>query len=200
MTDIGPPEVRAFVASLPDDWATVIGLQGEKGNCIESARLATTVLPKLGVPCTAMACDVIVSNRSASDLIDHGVPLADWPPGAWSVGVDCDYQSPGASFQEPERRRGFGGHLVVVGDGWFLDATAPQFARPRQGIVVLAALVGPYDPEVPSATYDLPRGGTYSWRWRPEVKRWRTTPAWRQDISRQLLDAMTDAIARRMEA
>lgn len=196
-----PPEVDAFVDLLPSCFPLVKGLKGWKGRCIEACRLATALLPKIGVPCKALACDVNAVNAKAFELMTAGVPVSQWPKStdAWWVAIRCDYPSSGANFQEPDRRRGFGGHLVVVGEDWFLDLTAQQLHRPQYGILVRHPLTGPYDPAERGVEHLLDRGGRVHWYWRPEVKRWRTTPAWRQDVSRDLIKAMATAVAKRME-
>lgn len=194
MTDtFGPPEVRALVAVLPAWFATVEGLQGRRGRCVEACRVATATLRKMGVDCGALACDVDACNAGVTFGPVGAAP--DTPPTASSfvLQVSCDEPSSGANYDEPRRRQGFAGHLVVVGAGWFADLTAPQFHRPEHGVVVTGAALGPYDPLELGTEMDLPAGGRLRWYWRPEVKAWRTTPAWRQDVP-HAVDSLTRAI------
>lgn len=194
-----PLVVEALVEALPDDFATTVGIQGRKGRCIEAVRIVTAILPRMGVPCRPLACDVRAAGSLALDLLARRVPPARWPDQARIVEVECDAEVSGASFQEPNRRKGFGGHLVVVGDDWFLDVTAPQFHRPDRGIHVPGALSGPYDPADDGVEHSLDEGGLIRWLWRPEVARWRRTPAWRQDIPHHSAETLSAAIRRRLE-
>jgi|SRR5215831_4401093 len=54
---------------------------------------------------------------------------ADWPRGAYSVGID------GVAPSKPGR---WNGHLVAVTDTHLVDASLDQFARPRHGLNVVA--------------------------------------------------------------
>lgn len=197
---VGPPELHALVDILPSRFALVDPREsssgGPRGRCIEGTRLATAVLRHLGVDAAALACDVVAANRAGVALLAEGVPATEWPPHAWSIGVLCDIPRSGANRQEPGRRRGFAGHVVACGDGWFCDLTAQQFHRPERGLVVDAALAGPYDPAVARVSHDLPRGAVLVWKWRPEVRSYRTTPAWRQDVGHGLVLAMAERIKR----
>lgn len=212
-----PPEVLALVDLLPAGFAmtgeTVDGRR--RGRCIEAVRIATAVLPAAGVACRPMPCDALVYNAAARELVTAGVPLADWPAAAHSLGVAVDGDAyaergmvpggrggalePGGSLSEPYRRSGWAGHLVTVGDGWLLDLTAGQFARPDRGIVVEDAIAGPLEEASAGVEVDLDEGGILVYRWRPEAARWRRTPAWRQDVRRELVELMVERIRVRLE-
>lgn len=191
-----PPEVQALIDATPPDWG--VDPDGT-GYCIFASKLAVTVLQgRLGVPCKALACNLYVFNALAHPLFDQGVPMGLWPDAAWSVGVSSQSRGEIVSEQEPGRRHGFAGHVVVVGDGWFLDMTPHQLARPAKGIIVPGAMVGPYDPAIPGVRCALPEDGLAEWRWRPELKGWRTAPGWRKTIERSYLDAVVEAVQRRL--
>lgn len=199
-----PPEVYRFVELLPDDFALVGDGEApvtgrpprRRGRCIEAARLMVSVMSRLHVPAKALACDVVVLNGAARQAAEAHIDIGDWPPDAWSCGAQCAEPSPGANISEPYRRLGFGGHLVVAGEGWFVDLTVAQFDRPEHGITIAAdaGLVGAYDPTAAGARCELPRDAQISWIWRAKHKAWRTTPAWRQDVSRPLALTMAERI------
>lgn len=203
-----PPELHAFLALLPDDFAMVEAhetLDGRrKGRCVEATRLAVAVLQAVGLDARPLACDVMAANARAVPLLLDHVPVRSWSPGAWSTGSKCDDPPAQANLQEPTRRRGFAGHLLVAGDTWFCDLTAEQFHRPSKRIVVPGPVVGPYQPGEYGTVMQLENGANLTWVWRPEVKAYRTVPAWRQDVPRDLLNLVVqrvrDAMARAPEA
>lgn len=136
---------------LPEDFATTRGPDGRRrGRCVAATRVARAVLADLGVQSRPLACDVMAANAAAVRLIAEGIGADGWPPAAnaWSIGSRCDSTPPAPIANEPDRRRSFGGHLVLVGHGWFADLTAQQFHRPQLGILVPGAIVGPYDEDL----------------------------------------------------
>lgn len=199
-TDLIPAEVSALVRLLPDDFATTINpIDGRRrGRCVEACRIVRAVLGQLGVQTRPMACDVMAANAQAVELINQGLPAQSWGVGAWSIGCCCDSTRPAPISDEPARKRGFGGHLVLVGDGWFVDLTAQQFHRPELGIVVASALVGRWHEDQVAAELDLPRGGLLRWLWRPEIRSYRTVPAWRQDVGSEDTRNLVAAVRARL--
>lgn len=194
-----PPEAEALVETLPDSFATTIGIEGLKGRCVEASRIAVAVLSKMGTSCRAMACDADALNAAAEAARLADTPSNEWPVDAYSVGMRCDDTVTGRNFHEPARRRGFAGHLVVVGDDWFVDLTAAQLSRPDRGIVIPGAMAGPYVPGDTGVQCLLGDGAALRYFWRPEIAHWRTTPAWRQDIPPLLMDAAIRAIRHRLD-
>ena len=196
-----PAEVEHLVAVLPEGWAVTTETPdgSARGRCIESTRLALAVLAELGVGCRPMACEVMVFNQAAWERYQARTPKADWPAGCWSVGVAVEGGETGGSLTEPYRRPGWAGHLVVHGGHWFADFTAEQFHRPAHGITMTGAVVAPVDPEAVGVQAEMETGGTVAtWWWRPEVRGYRTTPAWRQDIPRTTVVGLAGLVRRRM--
>lgn len=188
-----PVEILRVVEVLPDAFAWA---ETGRGRCIEAARLLTVVSQRLSIPVRPLACDVTVMNLAAVTAADQDLPMLEWPADAALLYASCDGENPStASLTEPYRHSAFPGHLVVAGLGWFLDATAPQFSRPDHQIDIGGAISGPYQPDEPSTAVVLDNGVAVSWRWRPEIKSWRNTPAWRQDIPGHLLELL-EAVAR----
>lgn len=187
-----PPEVTRLVEILPAGFA--VTKENGRGRCIEAARLATAVLRRAGVGARPMACDVVAFNADALALFDQGVPITDWPPTAWTRGASCDHDHPGPNLSEPYRRVNPGGHLVVastVDDTWFVDLTVQQYHCPEQGIVIEAAIAADeVDWDHGGIRWPLSTGGAVEWYWRPQIKAFRTTPAWRQDVDHGLVAKM----------
>lgn len=184
----GQEVVEALVEILPDDFAWA-DKAARKGRCVEATRIAVAVLRRMGVECKAMACDVDVLSPEAARRLEAGELVPPFDGDVWILGIRCD-EPGGPSRDEPTRRRSFGGHLVVVGDDWFADLTAQQFSRPEHNIVVDGAIVGAYWPGDAAVRAIRHDGTEVRWMWRPEIAMWRRTPAWRQDVPVDLLDAM----------
>lgn len=186
-------DMAALIRTLPADFAMVEAHETadnrRKGRCVEATRIAVAVMRRLGHDVGPLACDVMAANSAAWRLIGERVPVTRWPPNAWSKGAMCDLTPSAPIRQEPGRRKGFGGHLVVVGDGWFADLTAEQFHAPDLGILCADAIIGAYRPDE-ATELSLPRGGHVMWSWRPEVRSYRTVPAWRQDVDHELVMLM----------
>lgn len=182
--------LRAVVDVWPDDAHTV---HDARGTCIESVRMVLPVLGRLGVACKPLPCAVWAGNQLAWQLFQAGVRVADWPPEAHSVGVDPD---------QGHRRgeRGWNGHLVVAGDDWLLDLTAPQLHRPDRGVNVRGAVLAT-DTPAPPRDRPLVLGAddtTLIYTPRPELARWRVTDAWRQDVPADLTAAIVQRVHRRL--
>lgn len=164
------------------------------GRCVEATRVAVAALTQVGVVCRAEACDVTALNCVDADWRAAGAepPM---PTDAWSIGLRCDAMAMAPNLSEPYRRRkGFAGHLVVRGDGWFADLTAQQLHRPEHGVHVLGVLAGEVDEAELLAQAELPHGGLVEYFWRPEIRHWRNTPAWRQDIPAELIRLLVQGV------
>lgn len=194
-----PPEVDALVAFMPDDFAIVRQTPaGPKGRCIEATRIGVAFLRAAGVECWPMACEVQALNPLARRLTEQGVPIALWPDDAWSVGVRIE-EVPGDSADEPHRRVGFSCHVVIRGPGWFCDLTAPQLHRPDRGIHVPGAIAGPAGDDR-GVEVTMSDGSVIRWFWRPDFRRYRNTPAWRQDVPHELVARARAAIREKVTA
>lgn len=197
MSGPAPAEVYALVDELPDEFALT---SDGRGNCIEASRLAVAAWRRMGLDCKPVACDVMAFNSVARVLHSARVPIREWPEFAWSVGVRSGGRDEhDGTGREPFRRFGWGGHVVVHGVGWFADLTAVQFNRPAKRIHVPGAVVGPLVDDV-GVEHPLDDGGLIRWYWRPELRSYRSTPAWRQDVERRPLDELIECVRERMEA
>lgn len=160
-------------------------MRGEQNSCITATAVGVAALTRLGVSCRPLPCAAWAGNAAALPAFIERRPL---PLDGWSVGIDPDAPASavpdrGASYTEPYRRgpSGWNGHLVIAGDSWVLDLTAAQFHRPQRGIVVPGpVLIDPADP-TKSVAAPLPDGGALILLPRPELARWRRSPAWRDD-------------------
>jgi transglutaminase-like putative cysteine protease len=189
-----------LAALLPKEAAVVDAGGKQRGRCIEVTRIAVAVLRRLKIPARALACDTIVFNEAARALYDSGVPVEDWPSAAWSGGTMCSTPQQGPNLSEPHRVAGFGGHLVMAGDGWFADYTLQQYHRPARGVIITAAFCAEVVFGSCGARLELDHGGVVEWYWRPQVKSYRTTPAWRQDFPHATMVATAAAVAAAVEA
>lgn len=184
-----PDQVEQLVELLPERVAV---FRNGKGNCIEMARLATLLLPKVGVACYPLACDVLAMNAHAYADIQSAGHLV--RASSWSVAALCSSHDGKPNASEPHRRSGFGGHLVVAGDDWFLDLTVMQFSRPDRGIPIKAPIAGPRDNTTDGVQYRAESGAVIQYGWQPKVKKWRNTPAWRGAIDTELIDTLVQKI------
>lgn len=192
MTDPVPAQVERLVDWLPDHFG-VLAEEGRPlvGRCIEASRIAVATWRKAGVSCRAIAADVLAFNAKAFGLWQLGIASDQWPSDAWSVGCWCDrgISRTGSSGETHT----FNGHLVVVGDGWLADLTAQQFNRPQYGIHVPETVLITGDPHQRGDKQEFGfrhETTTVMYRLRPEIASWRLTPAWRQDVDRDLLDLL----------
>lgn len=120
-------------------------------SCIETTRLAILVLDRLGLPARAQSVRAAILNVQARDLIERGVPMAQWPPSAWSLA--CGYDT------NPNEGDDWSGHLVAVvrepgKPRVIMDASADQFDRPGKLNVpgpVLTTVTGLWTPRDPMA-------------------------------------------------
>lgn len=92
-------------------------------HCINGSRVGVDVLRHFGVRARPVSVGLALFNRQAWELYINGYEPAQWPEHAWSIGI-----APGVPV--PGSEDGWPGHLVVEGDGWTMDLSAQQFARP----------------------------------------------------------------------
>lgn len=122
-----PADLALF---LHDEAHDLIRSRLRADSCLISTRVVLDVALVAGVPAVAQECNTYAANAEAAELVDAGVPFADWPPSAWSVGIRAG--NTGGGWE--------GGHMVALlgrpGDRLLLDASAEQLARPHKGIVI----------------------------------------------------------------
>jgi len=101
----------------PDQHEEALG----HNRCIETARALCDTLKGLGLPAKLMPVDIGVFNPPAYQLSEQLIPIDQWPPEAWSVGINKDLPTPGP---------GWNGHMLVrVAREWLCDPNAGQFRR-----------------------------------------------------------------------
>lgn len=191
------PVIDAYVSVIPDIdglWVVDHADGSRRGRCIEAARLSVAVLRRAGLECKAMACDVMAMSWMTAAAVQDGRT-----PRTQAIMVSCDKDLPGFATCEHDRcerdAESFSGHLVVVGPDWFLDLSAPQFHRPNIGVFIPGPIMGPGGWEGPGVMGLSDQGTQVHYRWRPEVARWRRTPAWRQDVPRGMVEAFLQRMA-----
>ena len=108
-------------------------------SCIASTLAVIETARYFGVKARPQATTVRVYSRVAWDQREALAEIApaDWPPGAYSVGIDGGAHKPGR----------WNGHLIALTATVAIDASLDQFSRPRRGLVA-----------EPSA-FPLPAGG-----------------------------------------
>lgn len=91
------------------------------GCCINSSRVTTRALDKMGIASRPVSVSVMLWNQAAWQQFAQGVPMEQWPPEAWSLGV---------AEHADVSPKDWNGHLIVEGEGWTLDPSAQMFDRP----------------------------------------------------------------------
>jgi hypothetical protein len=154
-------------------------------HCINGTRVAVDVLRNFGVRAKPASVTVVVFNGFAWQLYTAGVPPIEWPPHAWSVGVD-----PNRSESRPGQ---WDGHLVAVGDDFTLDISAGQFYRPGK-----IALDGPL--LIDGALADdtlmaMGKGGLrVVYRRSPQANEWRTASGWNNALNTAVTRHVTNLV------
>lgn len=191
-------------------WAwKAAGLDEKMKSCIQSTRIGLDVLANLGIQARALPCAIVVRNAEAVDASLRGLPVQDWPPSAWSVGIDPDAPPAdsgvdkttstlfggGKVFDNRTGERGWNGHLIIEGGGWLLDLSANQFSRPLREMELhaWAAPVSPLDLEAGDNSWLITMVGGVNVRIypRPELAAWRNGAAWREDPPEEAVTAVT---------
>lgn len=112
------------------------------GRCVNASWIVARVLRRLGQPATPMSVEALATNAKTLELLEkHGsLPRTAregkaWrKAGAWMVQIDT------ADASDPNDD-GLRGHVVVLSDGWIIDAAASQFHRPQHRIVAPEVLL-----------------------------------------------------------
>lgn len=168
------PEPVRTLATVWSEWSHEPDFPYTRDHCINGTRVAVETLRHFGIKAKPLSVVVLVFNQTAWDLFKQGVPVTEWPPHAWSVGIDQHTNT--ASDNR------FAGHLVAHGDTWLLDISAGQFHRP--GLIHSPdALVLPVtEPIRPGAEgwwdHTDEHHNTWLMRPTPHVNDWRTAGGW----------------------
>lgn len=144
-------------------------------SCIASTRVLMTVLDYFGYPSEPMPVRLAVFTRQGWDMAERGVPVAEWPNEAWSVGINGSGATNGKRWD---------GHLVVslvVDDNRFmLDPSIDQVSRPQRGIILTPSIFG--IEEWPAGTplrFERPSDGLVIMYDRlVDAGSWRRSPDW----------------------
>jgi len=107
-------------------------------SCIESTRVGLAVLERYGYSARPVVTGVVAANAAAIPLARRGVPVPEWPKGAWTVGVTAE------GNHLPDR---FDGHLVLVlrragGRRLLIDLSADQMDRPERDLRIRGPIIG----------------------------------------------------------
>lgn len=153
--------------------------------CINGTKVVTHALRRFGVDAHPVSVRFVLFNRFAWDLFRNGVAVDEWPEHAHSIGV-----APGADTL-PGR---WNGHLVAEGNGWALDISASQFARPGRIIVDGPRVM----PELPAKDVLLTTDEHNQVLW---MTRWPDNVGWKQAAGwRRIQDTEVEELVRRTTA
>lgn len=170
-----------------------IQVLSNRNTCIATTRLGLMVLDHFGVRARPVAVTAYAENIPAAQLRMQGVPVDEWGPEAWSVGI---------SNTAPSQGGGWNGHLVLVvrsTDGYdfgaprvLVDLTADQFDRAHKGLRVPGPVLfgiaegHQFTPQDPLSTITRADDGSpdAAITYRPmapgvpEARQWRDSPDW----------------------
>lgn len=100
-------------------------------DCVLATKIGSIMLARVGVPHRPTPVHVAIYNRDGWAYAQRGVPLAEWPDSAHSLGTQKGIPA------APGR---WNGHLVLVlrggGQRALLDLSPRQFRRPQHGVVI----------------------------------------------------------------
>ena len=146
-------------------------------SCIASTLAVVEVARYFGVKARPQPTTVRAYSRLAwqerAALADRDP--ADWPAGAYSVGID------GVAPSKPGR---WNGHLVAVTATHLIDASLDQLARPRRGLLVVATafpLPAGGWPDGEPLAYENGTGAVVFYD-RLRDGDWRRSPNWRRSM------------------
>jgi len=184
-----PPEVVALVDAMAAGF-TWADRDKRQGGCIRAARTGTAVLAGLGIAARPLAADLLAGNAALCGTLHGGRDSHGRPVPATSRQTPAGHEI----HWEPGSARH--GHVVIVGADWFVDLTVGQAADPPRGIHIDGPMVGPYVAATGTYAQPLVGGGFVRWWWRPEIARFRRTPAWREDVPPAVVDNLLARMSR----
>lgn len=166
---VSVPHTVEAVARAWGKWQREDSFPFSPDHCINGTRVVCRAMEKLGVRAQPVSVQFFLFNRFAWALSSEGVPIAEWPDHAWSLGVG-EGRTKGTS--------GWDGHLVAEGANWTLDISAAQFNRPGKIIVPGPRIL----PKLPPVGRELLLVDEYGQRlvmsrW-PANRTWRTAGGW----------------------
>lgn len=108
-------------------------------SCLMSTRVFIAAARYFGVFARPVPVTVIYLNHAMVQAIDAELPEDQYPPGAWSVGVEGTGQ-----FGLHNDPKGWDGHMVAVASDALVDPSADQFSRPEKNMPI-----GPFATQCP---------------------------------------------------
>jgi hypothetical protein len=135
-----PPTELGLLNALKLVWPEVSANRVKTNSCILATRIGLEVGQYFGFSWRALPVDLAAFNDTGFAAFEAGIPVADWPAGAWSVGSACENRL---------GDDGWSGHLIVQANRWLLDLSASQYARPHKDINIQPWLMEINDAESP---------------------------------------------------
>lgn len=163
--------------ALCRDWVAFASRDFEPRCCIAAACMGSEALRYFGVPAEPVAADVVLFNARGWDLQQAGIPTSEWPPEAWSLGVQHETNV----AQGMPGPKGYPGHLVIIVHDLLIDLSAAQFNRPARNLRCDRPLIldgGTWDDAAGAMSFGatLPDGSKIAYWLRPEIRSWRASP------------------------
>lgn len=133
---------RLILDPLVELWNTEVRPHVVPNACVLSARIANEVLTYFGIKHTTLSMAVMAMNDLMLEHEQEGRPYDTWDPTAWSVGVGFTQMV--ATKNDYRDATGFCGHVVAITEHHYVDLTAYQFDRIKNGIETGGSLVIPF--------------------------------------------------------
>lgn len=190
-----PAALRAWLGTVTLRVREEVLQRWNADSCIASTRVLLATLARFGIEGRPTPTRVSVFNQTGWQMAQERIPVGQWPPTAWSVGVD------GVGKSKSDR---WNGHLVAVLKGVaarrvLIDPSGDQFARPECGIAAklvvadLPSLWTPRDPLVLEA--ETADAATYVYAPLVNAHQWRDARDWQANTD-AVDDAVEGAVAR----
>jgi hypothetical protein len=104
--------------------------------CVLASKVLLVAFTEAGFEASAEPTYTVATNRASWQW--QGRPIKEWPPEAWSVGVEPGQRIDTGSYP---------GHLVVVvkvdGELWMVDGSSGQLSRPAKQMTIPRVLAFP---------------------------------------------------------